>query len=129
MSINFDVDAALAKLSELATQHGPQAVDLAAAVVQVDAVNTLSGIPGYGALLGGTVWAMRWVLRKARPEDEDDYGDHTWLIGLIPLGIAAAVFAYGFMYALLNVWAWVGLFNPKLALAHEVFLKLAEVAK
>lgn len=129
VQINFDVDAAIAKLGQLSQEHGPQAVNLAAQVVQVNAINTLTGIPAWGAVTAAALYGCHWCFRrfeKVRQGGEyDEYDAPLWLCGIVPFGIGALIGFTGFMYALFDVWAWVALFNPKLALAHEVFAKIA----
>lgn len=120
-TIQFNVDAALAKLGELVTKHGPQAVDLAASVVQVEAVNDLLGFPGWIAAMLFFLWGARLAQRKA---DADEYSESMWGFG-IALSFGAAGFCFiAALTALLDVWSWVALFNPKLALAYHFLSKL-----
>jgi len=118
--VTFNVDQALAKLGELVQQHGPQAVDLAAQVVQADAYGhfirggafLLLAIVVLTAAIIGTRWALR----------NDDEDGAVFFIGVgffhLPLWLAAA-------WPFLNIWNWIATTNPKLALAHQVLSKVA----
>ena len=46
--------------------------------------------------------------------------DIGWALGLGIGGIVSMVFALVSVRALFDVWNWVGIFNPKLALAHRI---------
>ena len=120
-AIQFNVDAALAKLGELVTKHGPQAVDLAASVVQVEAVNDLLGFPGWIATMLFFLWGARLAQRKA---GADRYDESAWGFVIVLAFGAAGLCFIAALTALLNVWSWVALFNPKLALAHHILSKL-----
>lgn len=120
VDVQFNLDQAIAKLGELVSKHGPQAVDLAASVVQVDAMGNLirGGAFGVAALVATALcfsfW--RWIL-----SDEGD-GEAA---GLACLGSGAALVLWVFaLVPVLNVWNWVALYEPRLALAHEVLNKV-----
>ena len=124
-AIQFNVDAALAKLGELVAKHGPDAVNLAAQVVRVNAVQTLITGATAAAL---TTLVARLIVRHLR-EVKAENGGHLDIFDtnpLITIGcsiglLIIAPFAFG---NLLDVWAWIALFSPKFALAHEVLAKL-----
>ena len=127
MSIEFNVDQALAKLGELVSKHGPDAVNLAAQVVQVDALNRLTNLPFFAALSAATFMLARWFLKRA-DAIEDEYDRTGWHIGMAFSGGASVLTFIPAVWTLFDVWMWVALFNPKLALAHEVFERLTKVA-
>lgn len=124
MSIDFNVDQAIEKIGQLVQAHGQQAVDAASAVVQVNALDTLSGIPGYGIVAAACGWFLRHSIRKAA--SDDGYGDAPlgWTIGAIISGFAALGFGVASLTCAFSVWSWVALFNPHLALAHVVMQRL-----
>jgi len=129
LDVQFNVDAALAKLEALVAAHGPQAVDVAAHVAQINALNTLAELPGYGLLAGVGAYSARWCFRRADRRDPDGYRDEDQIFWLIPAGLTAVAsfFMLGAaVTALFDVWAWVALFNPKLALAHQILAKLTQ---
>lgn len=117
---------AFQKLSELAHQFGPAAVDVAVQVERLDAINKLSGIPAWGLVALVAALGVHHCLRRLKEdtyEAESLYAVGSFLLGLVAIGasIAAVVCAF-------DVWAWTGLFNPKLALAHDVLTALASKA-
>lgn len=131
MSIQFNADALIDKASQLVQAHGGQAVEIAAKVVQVDSINSLSGIPACGAVAGFSVWASFRLWRMGQFDmegrDWDTMPQHlVAYLGAVAAMVVAAYAAALFAVALFDVWAWVGLFDPKLALAHQVLLKVAQ---
>jgi hypothetical protein len=122
MAIQFDVDAALAKLSALVSAHGAQAVETAIHVQQIDSINSLTGILGWGTMVGFFLWGARWC--RKRLDDVNDYDGDAWGIATGMCFVAAGGFMIPTLVSLLNVWAWIGLFNPKLALAHTILEKI-----
>lgn len=130
--IQFNVDQAIAKLGELVSKHGPQAVDLAASVIQVDALGSLlfgaAMIPAAVLTWRAARKAFTLANRKIRNESyrhievyRDQFG---WWMATSAGAAATLVFALIAASNLLHVWNWVALFNPKLALAHEVLSKV-----
>ena len=127
IDIDFDVNAVLAKLGEFAQAHGQQAIDLAAKIKQVnavgDVVGNLVGMTG-GALvfyLGGVTVVNAYKRR-------DDFENIFMEVILPAFGglacIASAVVATAGLLGMLDPWMWVALFDPKLALAHDIYTKL-----
>jgi hypothetical protein len=139
--IQFNVDAALAKLGELVTKHGPQAIDLAAQVIRVNAIGEIIvGVAVASIAMASSIaaakvclpkWAERRVVYRAWLDDmtgkirmprDDGFG---WMMGAGMTwglsGIATLVVA---LPCLLNVWNWVAIFSPKLALAHTILAKI-----
>lgn len=115
------LQAAFEKLGELAHQYGPSALDTAEKVVQINAINTLTGIIGWGLVLGACVW----LTFRARSMAVDD-GD--WWPGVFVCLALDLTFLIVVLIYLFDVWAWVGLFNPKLGLAHDVLTALMQKA-
>lgn len=122
--IQFNVDAALAKLEALVSTHGPQAIDMAAQVVRINALNELSCVPVAGVLALAAGYGMRWCYRRAKAATDTYDDDFGWWIGFCIAGILALFTLALCLDALCDVWAWVALFNPKLALAHEIMQRL-----
>lgn len=64
-------------------------------------------------------------LRRLSVSEEFDLGDHPeamlWLFALIPAGIATA-----YALDLFNLWAWISVTNPQLALAKDLLDKLTQ---
>lgn len=151
VDVQFNVDQALAKLGELVEKHGPQAVDLAAQVLQVSAAGQLmiGALFVTGAAISGTVcvkaskegqrrqelyetWDRQndeWRYRPGRTEAERpvkpsdaDYEFMAFVVAASALVTALLIICASF--ALIDTWAWVAVFNPKLALAHQILSKL-----
>ncbi len=144
MTVNFDADAALRQLGELVRQHGPDAVNIAAQVVQVNAVGQLIG----GAVSAGVAIAAGYfgakVMREAVKAGakyekatqawfRDRTGDLSmpsdthfglYLLGgtLVAVATVCTITALG---NLADIWTWTGIFNPRLALAHDIYMRLA----
>jgi len=128
--VQFNVDQALAKLGELVTKHGPQAVDVAAQVVQVNAVGQIA----QGAVMAvlaavSAVAALRLVVPvKKAWSYEPGYDNATLavggLLGVVLLTCGVLIAGLCAALALTDAWAWVALFNPKLALAHTILAKI-----
>ena len=124
MAIEFNVDQALQKLGELVEKHGPQAVELAANVVRVNALSDLVGgtiIAGCAVALAG---ASRWCF--LRNEKVGSMGE--WQIGTVTFGAGSLVISVWAALALFDPWLWVGLFDPKLKLAHDVLARLTGIS-
>lgn len=143
-NIQFNMDQALQKLGELVAKHGPQAVDLAAQVVQVNAVGAIAQAVASVAIAGLSGWATMKLWRLAKQSMAADkkatdawIRDHTgalsmpsdngwlWCIPATAATGAAVVFTINGVAGLFDTWAWVALFEPKLALAHQVLAKFA----
>lgn len=104
------------KLGELAKQYGPEVADAAFALARIDAISTLL-TPFLCLVLCSA--ALRWAWKPAWEwSDKDKYGDREFAVfmGLCVLGVG--VLTSFFMLA--DVWAWVGIFEPKLWLAKRV---------
>lgn len=119
LSIDFNVDRLLTKLEALATEHGAEAVNTAATIVQVDGIINLLWGGFFFCLLLTCILFGTFCIKKTTANPEDD-----WSAG-IAISILVGLFSYilcGVFW--LNVWNWIALFNPKLALAHEIWVKL-----
>lgn len=121
VDIQFNADQAIAKLGELVARHGPQAVELAAEVVRMNAVGHLAYSAGWLIVsVVGTILSVRYWRWLMGPTGDDEAG-----FGAFVLSLAVGAAWIVTLVRLLNVWTWVALFNPKLALAHEVIAKFA----
>lgn len=140
VEIQFNVDQALAKLGELVAKHGPQAVDLAADVVRVNALgDVVTGglllVLSAVALFAASRLVQRWSTASAayrewsvddnrryaaRPDDGSGWG-----AGAAVAGVVGAMAVLASLTRLADVWVWAAFINPKLALAHQVLAKFA----
>jgi len=112
--------AVLDKLDALATQYTPDVVNGAVTAVKVTAVSNLV----WGAIGLACFFAIWWMARRTlayyRCKENFNDGDVVLStcagIGLIICGIFALTTAF----SLFETWNWVAIFNPKLALAHQI---------
>lgn len=155
--IQFNVDQALQKLGELVAKHGPQAVDVAIQVVRVDAVGQLAmgGFALLVAAACAATALRCWSIARSKEvawevyREESDkfryptlYNDGkqaprpTMPAGLEPeavMGVSVGAAVVGSiaivvaLFGLIDPWAWVAVFSPKLALAHQVLAKFAGI--
>jgi H+/Cl- antiporter ClcA len=108
------------KLGNLAEQYSPEVVDAALAMARIDAIQTL--VPG--VVCGAIGYALYRVLKKAWPWIGEELRKH----GPDPSAMVTLIFGGGGVGALIlaavlqlaNVWAWVGIFEPKLWVAKRI---------
>ena len=114
----------LDKLDALATKYTPEVIDAATSAVTVTALgNILSGLVGIGAAIFAW-WVTKnfatYCRRKKQEEDWMSDWEIGWALGLGVGGITSGIVALYSVWSLFDVWNWVALFNPKLALAHRI---------
>ena len=114
----------LDKLENLATQYTPEVVDAATQAVQITAIgNIISGF------VSAIIMVLVFKLSKKtisycikKKEEGGRYSD--WEVGIVissVVGVVLCVFLAGAAFvSLTDVWNWVALINPELALAHKV---------
>lgn len=119
----------LDKLEALATQYTPDVLDAAVAIVQVNGIrNVVCGFLGIAA-----IFLVRAVARRSREycqaqydafHEENPHADNGWEVGVavsIIFGvIATLILAISSVVTLCDVWNWVAMFDPKLALAQRI---------
>lgn len=125
MSVDSQVAIILEKITAVVEQNGPAAIQTAQAVVQMNALNNLTGVIFYGALAAFfiflTVWCRKkWVSINTNPQRKPGDDADGYIVATIVVGIGAIFFSACAVFPLLDVWNWVAIFNPKLALAHEI---------
>lgn len=129
-AITFNADAALAKLEAAVATHGPEAVNIASEVVRINAVNDLMSSAGFAVVSGVCFYAARVCFNYVFPKNAD--GQREWDEDAIPavFGLVISWLLGAFIFCacalppLFTAWTWVALFNPKLALAHDLYAKL-----
>lgn len=105
------------KLTDLAKQYGPEVADAALQMARIDA---LSGLVPAIFTVAATVIVGPKVVRNLRKWQEKDPYDPGPLILLVVSGAVAAIFNLAAIMTLLDVWRWVGVFEPKLWLAKRI---------
>lgn len=124
------------KLDSLATELGPEVVDLALMTARIDALSQLLPyIIGVVISIGGWFYFIPTIklsikydrLERKTGSQEEGYGDIKekdalyCLLALISGGVTAFSTAYVILGgALYDPWPWVGLFEPKLWIAKSV---------
>lgn len=115
-----ELDKMLAKVSEaltqMATTHGPDAVDLTLEVVRLRAINN-SIMPLLAAIACLLFFKMAYRKSKERTGEEEEM---FWCAGCFVSG------ALGTMFVCIsaNIPAWVGIFDPKVYLAYTLLSKI-----
>ena len=115
------------KLKEIATDHGADAVDLTIEVVRFEGI----AIIGTGSLLGMLVlaflglfwWGFTWYGKSTTASNSHGNTDKYEFFGTafqIVGGCGASGFAIGAVIHLVDVWAWIAIFAPKIALAKKL---------
>lgn len=121
------LDLTFTNLSQLSRAYGAPAVDLAERVLQRDAIGALIGGGGSG-VIGAVALVLSYTfLRAAGKEVKKDILDQSFSIlfggafGGIILGVIGVVVGVTGFSKLIDTWAWTALFDPHLALAHQIF--------
>lgn len=118
-----ELDKALAKITEalnqLATTHGADAVDLTLEVARLHAISDV-----IGAVVFALVFGYLTKILYNQCDTKGDYGS-SWNEFFAPMatgitGLVATVAAI----CIVNVPAWVGMFEPKVYLAYKLLGKI-----
>jgi hypothetical protein len=125
--IQFNVDAALQKLSELVQAHGQSVMNTAITVERMSALNSLFGAAGWGLTAGALVWGTSKLIVYWKDKLDKYDSVFLWIVVGVLWIIAGGMFIFGFVNTLFSAWTWIGLFDPKLALAHDIMLRLAGI--
>ena len=110
----------LDKMDQLLTQYTPELLQTALDVVQISGINDIlsSSLFILGTLVTGLL-LYKYKLNIKKQIKIDDGREFP-----IIMGIAAYMFiligAVVIFFSLLDIWKWIAVFNPKLALAHHV---------
>lgn len=114
----------LDKFDALATQYTPTVIDGAVTAVRVTAIGDLVwGVFGLACAFIAWWLTKNFSLYARKKKDEGGYMSD-WEIG-IAIGMAAGILSSGIIVAtsvgaLFNVWNWVAIWSPELAMAHRV---------
>ena len=107
----------LDKLTALSEKYAPKIYETALTVVQVQAVGEL-------VLSATCLIFMYWLVKKAlklKAQDFfDEYDEALTVITIILGGSAIIVTSVCSLCCLFDVWNWIAVFNPELALANKV---------
>jgi hypothetical protein len=116
MSIDINVNDLMTQLTTLVQKYGGQVVDTASQVTQIESVSELvSGVVfGILAIIAGFV--CRYAIKK---ENEESYGS-PWIVAIVVSAVFAVIGTLFFLIQICDVWNWIGIFNPKLKLIHDI---------
>ena len=107
----------LDKLTALSEKYAPKIYETALTVVQVQAVGEL-------VLSATCLIFMYWLVKKAlklKAQDFfDEYDEDLTDMAIIIVGSAIVVTSVCSLCCLFDVWNWIAVFNPELALANKV---------
>lgn len=105
----------LEKFENFAINFSQEAIDVSMTVIQVNALNTL-WISCF--VLVTMIIIMRYSYKYTKSDDEIK------LVAGTSIFIFCCVIVIFLMTILLDMWTWIALFNPKLALAHKLLNSL-----
>jgi hypothetical protein len=116
----------LEQIQNTVVHFTPIAWQILCNIKRIDSLNDIIGgliAGGVAITLGRYVKSLcRWVL-KVSENDSDGFSTFcagTFAIAVYLVGIASAIFS---IYTLTNIWEWVGIFYPGLAIAHDLYIK------
>lgn len=100
------------KMGELATEYGPEVMDMTLEVVRINAIQEL--VIGFAVSVATAVIIMVTfrVTKKFEGIEKD--------MPRIMMATIAFMFGAIGIYRLFIIWNWIGVFNPKLKLAHDI---------
>ena len=109
----------VAKIGEVLYSAAPQAVDAILAIKVISGIDQL--VVGLICLII-TVILGRVGMKHYRKRIENEFNEDN--IGAIFIGVFLALGVFGFGIAtahhLLDIWNWVAVFQPKIAIAHDL---------
>ncbi len=114
----------LDKFEALANQYGPEVIGAAKSAVFVTGIGDI--VLGFVGLAAAFVlWWLTQNFAKYAQRKKDDGGymddwEMAWTAGMSIGCVAAGMVATFSIWALFDIWNWVAIFNPQLALAHRL---------
>lgn len=108
------------KLAELAAQYGPDVVNAAIEVARITALRPIIG----GAVCAVVSYVLlRFSIKAFQTAKADDWDNPVYIVGCGFSGIISSGFGTAAAIYLFDVWNWVGVFEPKLWIAHRILEK------
>lgn len=106
------------KLTDLTKQYGPDVADAALQMARIDALSTM--VPATFVLVGSFIVA-KWYWTNCKAWMRGPSSDEVAIVmGGILGGLCLATFSAWALVQLLDIWRWVGIFEPKLWLAKRI---------
>jgi len=114
----------LDKLDNLAMQYTPEVMDAALGAVSMSAISELMTTVAMLLVAGIIAAASRWFWKFAIRKEEECERCNDW-DGARAVGTTCSIFVISILsvvsiFRLVDVWVWTAIFNPKLALAHQI---------
>ena len=113
----------LDKLESVVVDYTPKVVDLALNVVRVDAVGNILLIIllGIFSIVVPIVFYKVWSrLNDKCKENKDSDTEMARFFTAFGGIVSFIILIWTFLYSIVSIWGWVGLFYPELALAHKL---------
>lgn len=114
----------LGKLEVLAKQFAPEVMDAAVGVVQVSGISRIAVGFILLSLAFATYKISTWLYEFFKKKKEDDGYLSDWEIGYTTVAVvgsmAFCVLVVIGALQIFDIWSWVAIFNPKLALAKQI---------
>lgn len=114
----------LDKLDKLATQYTPEVVDSAVSAVQITAINNLIyGVVGLFCAVICWWLAVNFSKFCRKKKQEGGWGcdwEISFALSFYVGGMVCSIIAIISIWDLFNLWNWIAIYNPKLALAHRL---------
>lgn len=107
-------------LEKLTAQYAPDVADAALALTTINGMGNIV----FGLFSAVAVFVMYKLIIKLvhiSRNTRDDNTEILCILGAITLGVGFIIFFIVAMAKLTNIWNYVAIFEPKLALAYQVF--------
>jgi len=113
----------LDKLESVVVNYAPQVVDLGLNVIRIEALGNVALIIILG-MLAGLVPFMFYKLYKILSKKFEETKNDDYELGrffTVLVGITSfIILVWAMLWHIVNIWLWIGLFYPELALAHKL---------
>lgn len=103
------------KMAELTKQYGPDVMNAALQMARIDAIQNLVWALCSLAFGGFCVWACTKIHRHNHGRTYNP-----WEVPMVVLGLGGLLLLIIGAMGVIDVWVWVGIFEPKLWLAKRV---------
>jgi hypothetical protein len=116
------LEAGIIKIAPLAWQS-------AITIKRIDSIQNL--IIGFILLILSLVGLklLKQIYKIAKETDYDTYDLPGWIFGAVFGTIAYIILLIFTLTQLLDIWTWMGLFDPRIAVIHDIYLKVVSVIK
>lgn len=117
------IEAITHKITDVATQYGPEVLQAGLNVVRIDCLSTLV-YAFIGLVMTGFIYLV--VFKKGKvwfPDTRNSFNEEYFVFNFLVLGFNTIFFAFAAIN-FINLWTWVGVIEPKLYLAHKLVEKL-----